>query len=395
MTPSPGPRPARPARWLAPANSAVGPVYRLLTAGDPFASALRTAQRRTGREPGPDDERFLADLSVLYGHLLARPEISPIGGMAARSEIIRRIETRLLVRKILASDPGVAALPVRAPIVVVGLPRTATTLVHRLLSRATTTRAPELWEMLRPMTNAADRRRNLREARLLAHLYHWSVPATGNIHPSTATSPEECTFLLPQTLMYEMMGPIPGYRRWYAERDVTPDYVYLREQLQILQRTDPYRRWVLKSPFHLANLDVLLEVMPDATIVWTTREPAVTFASWCSLIEANMLMYNKRVDPLAIAPTWLPTWSAALERARATRRRQPHRFLDVPHTEVNADPVGTTLRLWESLGVAADELSVSRLTEEAKRDGRPDPGGHRYTLARYGVTEAEVRSALT
>ena len=314
--------------------------------------------------------------------------------MAARSEIIRRIETRLRVREILASDPRIAATPVRAPVVVVGLPRTATTLVHRLLSRATTTRAPELWEMLRPMTSPADRRRNLREARWLARLYHWSVPATGNIHPSTATSPEECTFLLPQTLMYEMMGPIPGYRRWYAARDVTPDYVYLREQLQILQYPDPSPRWVLKSPFHLANLDVLLATFPDATIVWTSRDPVATFASWCSLIEANMLMYNKRVDPLAIAPTWLPTWSEALARARSTRGRHPSRFIDVSHASVNADPVGTTIKLWERLGIAASPESVARLKAEAAQDGRPNPHGHRYTLARYGVTEAEVRAAL-
>jgi hypothetical protein len=367
----------------------------VLTARDPFGSALRDAQRRTGRKAAPEDEQFLADLAVLYSHLRARAEISPIGGMAARSEIVRRIETRLRVREILESDPRVAEMPVRAPIVVVGLPRTATTLVHRLLSRATTTRAPELWELLRPMTSAADRRRNLREARWLTRLYHWSVPATGDIHPSTATSPEECTFLLPQTLMYEMMGPIPGYRRWYNERDVTPDYEYLRSQLQILQRTDPSRRWVLKSPFHLANLDTLLATFPDAMMVWTSRDPVTTFASWCSLLEANMLMYNKRVDPAEIAQTWLPTWSSALSKARATRRREPGRFLDVAHAEVSDDPVGTTLRLWESLSVDASAESLSRLREEAKRDGRRRPGGHRYELARYGVTEAEVRAALT
>jgi hypothetical protein len=367
----------------------------VLTARDPFASAVRGAQRRTGRKPAADDEQFLADLAVLYAHLRARSDISPIGGIAARSEIMRRIETRLRVREILESDPHIASTPVRSPIVVVGLPRTATTLVHRLLSRATDARAPELWEMLRPMTSAADRRRNMREARWLARLYHWSVPATGNIHPSTATSPEECTFLLPQTLMYEMMGPIPGYRQWYASRDVTPDYVYLREQLQILQRSDPSRRWVLKSPFHLANLDVLLATFPDATIVWTSRDPVATFASWCSLIEANMLMYNKRVDPEAIAQTWLPSWSSALARASDTRRRHPSKFLDVSHSSVSEDPVGTTLRLWESLGIEASPSSVRRLEAETKRDGRPDPRGHRYALARYGVTEDEVRSALS
>jgi hypothetical protein len=148
-------------------------VYRVLNARDPFGSALRGAQRRTGRNAAPEDEQFLADLAVLYSHLRGRAEISPIGGMAARSEIVRRIETRLRIREILESDPRIAATPVRAPIVVVGLPRTATTLVHRLLSRATTTRAPELWELLRPMTSAADRRRNLREARWLTRLYHW------------------------------------------------------------------------------------------------------------------------------------------------------------------------------------------------------------------------------
>ena len=108
-----------------------------------------------------------------------------------------------------------------------------------------------------------------------------------------------------------------------------------------------------------------------------------------------MLMYNTRVDPSAIARTWLPSWSSALARASETRRRHPSKFLDVSHAAVSDDPVGTTMRLWESLGVAASPASVRRLEDEAKVDGRPDPRGHRYSLARYGVSEAEVRSALS
>jgi hypothetical protein len=379
---------------VAPVNLGLSPVYRMLVAGNPTGAARRVAERRTGLVMDEEDQEFLADLDVLYGFLRGKPHLSALGGLAARSEIIRRMETRLSVRRLLRDDPSIASVPVRAPIIVTGLPRTATTLVHRLLASSVTTRAPMLWEVLHPASGPGDQSKNLRTARWLARMYHLTVPATRDIHPTAATSPEECTFLLPQTLMYEMMGPMPGYRRWYGGRDVTGDYRYLRAQLQVLQRRGPRRRWVLKSPFHLANLDVLLDTFPDATIVWTSRDPAVALASWCSLIEANMAMYNDRVDPVEIGITWLPIWQSALQRARATRRRRPDRFLDVEHAAVMADPVGTTTGLWRQLGVEYDDQSRRALSEEARQDGRRNPGAHRYALERYGLGADDVRAAL-
>ncbi|MFK3978801.1 sulfotransferase family protein [Micromonospora sp. NPDC050397] len=368
-------------------------MYRRLVSGDPFAAAERAAGRRTGLAPA-GDEAYRADLRVLHRQLLAKPALSPLGGLAAQSEITRRMQTRLSVLHLLDGDPSIEAAPVRAPVFVTGLPRTATTLTHRLLAQATAVRAPMLWELLRPEAGARGKRQSLRAARWMSRMYHASVPATRDIHPSSATSVEECTFLLPQTLMYEMMGPIPAYRQWYTERDPSPDYRYLKQQLQVLQHGRPDRRWVLKSPFHLANLDPVFDTFPDATVVWTHRDPAVALASWCSLIEANMLMYNERVDRAEIGATWLPIWADATARATRVRQRFPDRFHDVAHASLSADPVGVTRELWRRLGIDADAASVDRLITEAGVDGRRVPGRHRYPLERYGLSRAEVEAAF-
>ncbi len=387
--------PPRPAWWVRPANAVLLPAQRARSrpAATAFAELQRAAVRRAGTSV-PADPDFHAGMRVLHDAFQAAAEVTPIGRLGMRAELTRRLANHHGLRDLLARHPEVSRISVDRPVFVTGLPRTGTTLLHGLLAQHAQARAPLLWELMYPLPgSSAARRRQIRATRWTARIYHAAVPALRGIHPLDPMGAEECIFVLPHTLAHYARARMPGYRRWCADRDTTEDYRYLRQHLQALQWRQPQCRWVLKSPFHLGNLDAVLRVFPDATIVWTHRDPFVALTSWCSFMEATMRLQNSRVDLPSIGPDWLDIWAEAVGRGLRTRRAAGERFVDVGYDDLVADPAGTATRLWRRLGSDVDGASRAAIAAFAGRDRR-HPGSHRYTAERYGLDPAAVRQRL-
>lgn len=209
----------------------------------------------------------------------------------------------------------------------------------------------------------------------------------------TAEGPEECTFLLPHALVPLSQARIPAYQAWHYERDFVPDYRYLKQVYQVLQYGRPRRRWVLKSPMHTENLDALRTVFPDATLVWTHRDPATVVASFCSLVEQGM---NGTLDPVdlhGLGATWLELLSRSAQRGIASRAAIPREALvDVPYSWLGSDPATGAPKLYEAIGARWTDADATRLAEIAARPKGARP--HRYDLSRYGLTRADVESAF-
>ena len=91
-----------------------------------------------------------------YRHIMEAPfyraqQFTNIGYIAARMELNMTWLRRLKFIQNLKENPEVLNVPVRSPVFVMGLPRTGTTFMHRLLSLDPNIRAPKLWELLNPV----------------------------------------------------------------------------------------------------------------------------------------------------------------------------------------------------------------------------------------------------
>ena len=385
----------RVAWWVPAVNGLMRPATRRARRG-PGASFGALQERAAARSgvPEPADPRFVADLRVLHTEFLSVPELSFIGLASGRSELLRHLGNWLSVREYLRAQPQVAEVPMLRPVFVVGLPRTGTTLLHALLASVPGHRAARMWELLAPVPASAGQPhpgRPVRDAERLAKQAHLAAPSLRVIHPVDACAPEECVFAMPHSMVYHVRARIPGYRDWYAGRDATADYVYLRQQLQILQWQRPAHRWILKSPFHLWNLDALLRVFPDATIVWTHRDPAVALASWCSFVEIPMTLSNRRVDRPLLGRDWAQMWAQANARGTQARARSQVPFIDVSYQELCADPVSVLDEILRGLGTTMGPQARDQAITRARRRAR---GVHHYSLDRYGLSPRTVRDAF-
>ncbi len=229
-----------------------------------------------------------------------------------------------------------------------------------------------------------------------------AMPAMRSVHPLRVRQPEECVFVLPHGLIHHVRAPVASYRAWLASQDATADYQYLRQHLQLLQYGQPPRRWVLKSPFHLLNLDALLAVFPDATIVWTHRDPVTALASWCSLVEIVRLVHLPQVDRAEIGRDWAAIWSAAAGHALAVRARSdPARFLDVSYPALVQAPAATAAAVLGALGSPAGPQftgaagAAQRSSEPGRSRGPGREHRHVYGPDRFGLDPAAIRAQFS
>ncbi|MDA1360388.1 sulfotransferase [Glycomyces luteolus] len=375
--------------WLRAVNTVLTPaiagrrkkIDRLLD------RAVREAEHRTGSTAHGEDA-FIDDMRALLAGYADIPDLTLTGWVAVQQEVTDRLENRLRIRKLHALNPEIADEPISRPIVVTGVPRTGTTMLQRLLAVPADHRAPLMYELMHADLDTAD---HLRRAERATDFLGKAIPTFGAVYDMHPQKPDADVWVLPHGIAHLVRAQPPGYVQWILERDYTPDYRYLKQTLQVLQHGRPRRRWVLRAPAHLWNLNALVKAFPDAQILWTHRDPAVALASLCSMTETATAMNTAEIDPHEIGRTWLGLFATGLDRARAARARMPaYAVVDVPYRDLTDRARERMPQLFDHLGAPWGSTEADAL--DAALAARPTQ--HRYDLARYGLSEGEVDQAL-
>jgi hypothetical protein len=361
------------------------------------AEMLRAAQRRTGlSDLGPDTGDALA---VLVASLEREARLTTLGrfifGRMLRTFLVQRLQ----VVEALRQRPALAAAPVERPLFVIGYWRTGTTLLHNLLAQADDARPLLAHEVVDPLPPAlrgvARDTRPLRQALQIRGLYYLA-PEVVKIH-DFGSGPAECLRLLGRsftTSLYPHMVPVPSYEEWLWGLDAdafVAVYALHRMQLQTLQADGRGGYWVLKSPAHLANLDALLTVYPDAAVVQTHRDPVKVVGSLSSLATHGIGVLAEPPDPQVVGRQVLERTVRTLERAeRARALVGKDRIIDVGYAELVTDPVGVTRRIHQRFGYPHSDQGEARMRRWLADNPQGKHGVHRYTLEQYGLDAATV-----
>jgi hypothetical protein len=380
-------------------------------AGRPFARGLRleenallaAARRRTGLSDF-GDPAFREPLRALLFALEREAALSPVGRFVARSLVLQLLVTRLRLEALLRAHPEILAEEVRAPIVILGLPRTGTTHLHNLMSRDPGLRSLPYWEALEPIPDAPDPRRppqpdpRVRRCAQGLSLVHWAMPLFPLMHEMEPEARHEEIQLLAvafSTMLFEASYFVPSYRDWYRGADQTPAYLYLRRMLQALQWLRGPRRWLLKSPQHLEQLGPLLRVFPDARIVQTHRDPVRVTASMCTMAAYGLRMSRARIDVGATGRYWADRIEQMLRASVEGRPRVPAgQITDVHFRRFMADDLATVERVYEFLGEPLQEPARAALRAYLSGHARGRLGAVAYRLEDFGLDAAERRRAL-
>ncbi|MEO0603801.1 MAG: sulfotransferase [Myxococcota bacterium] len=347
--------------------------------------------RAAGAASDWDPEPF----EVLARSLRDEARLTPLGRTITTARIVGALRAR---RNVEALGPP-PALPDRpAPIVVVGLQRTGTTLLQRLLAALPGHRGLASWEALNPGPWPGERspHRRIQHARRAAGAVRWLAPDFVAAHPVEPLQPEEEVVLFEHVGLstgFEATYRVPSYARWLEAQDQTPAYAWLTRVLAHLE-PDPTLRGVLKTPHHLEFLPELLAALPDAHLVWTHRDARATLPSFCSMVAHGTALCTDHVDAHAIGAHWLRKTTRMWERATAFRLANPSvPVLDIDYDELVADPVATVARVVAFAGGQLDDAAEAAARSRLANSPRHKYGRHVYAATDFGLQDQALASA--
>ncbi len=358
------------------------------------ASLLEGARRATGLDDW-GGEHFLEPMRRLLADVDSQG-LTALARISTREVALKNLTNRLYLTEHFRKHPELNQIPVDRPVFILGFPRTGTTLLQNLLSLSDQRRALPFWEIATPVPvsedPAEDLRLRIRDINRKLGVAYFVVPEMEFVHEIRAETHEECWPLLANSFTvpnWEMSSRWTEYGRWLLSYDLVPTYQEYKQCLQVMADRTPGTGFVLKCPDHLSTLDSLLEVFPDACIVWTHRDPVDCIASYCSMVSLNWRLLYGRYDPMEIGPYIADRFLTWVERAMEVRDRVgPERFFDVDFTGLVADPVDVVNQIVAHFGLA--DIPGAEMERYLSRERSDERGKHVYSVARYGIAPGSV-----
>ncbi len=398
--------PYRP-RAIALANRVGRLLHGVGIGGKPLTveGVLRQAEKKARLEDF-GDESFLEPLRILVESINEEARLNPVGRQIIEGRIVGVLTDKLVTEQAIRTHPEILDIPVRAPIVIAGLARTGTTMLHRLIAKDPRIRSLASWEAMNPaprkQVRPGKKDPRFAKAAMSARGLQYMSPGFFAIHPAEPDAPEEDVILLEQSFMTttpEAMMRVPSYAMWLEAQDHVPAYRALKRMMQYLHWQSPgidaQTRWVLKTPHHQEYLDPLLDVFPDAVIVVTHRDPLKTSPSLFSMLTHLQGIFSDEVVPNEVARHWFRRIELMTERSLATRARVGGQgFIDVSYYDMVENPLGEVERIYQLAGLELIPAARSSMDAARKVNKQHRYGRHAYRLEDFDMTRNDIESKM-
>lgn len=386
-----------PLRLLNAAGATLNKVGVAHSSLDP-ERIMEAAMRHTGLVDLGDDS--VVDALHQYLHSVnTDANLNTLGRIAVKRMLVNALSCRLQVIDWTHRHPDVLQETIDSPWIVIGLPRTGTSLLSILLGLDPLARPLLQWEARHPIppSDLATANEDPRIALFAKDIQRALAmnPPLAAMHPFGSTLAEECTavFLYAlRTIGMESIAFVPSYGAWLDAADMAPAYAIHKQVLQALQHAQPTQRWVLKSPNHLWSLDALHAAHPNARIVWTHRDPAALVPSLASLNSAMQMPFTDRLVPETVGEYWASKVDTGIRKAIGFDEQADANWCcHIQYQDLISDPKGTLKSIYEHFGDSPSDLHQRRVATWLKQKPKNAHGSHRYDPQDFGWSKQDLK----
>lgn len=336
-------------------------------------------------------------LEVLLGDFKGTARFDERGAAFARGMLVGTLVQRL--RTVQRMGQAGDRHPVEQPWVILSMPRSGTTALHRILCADPAAQGLEHWLGVHPQPRPA--RQNWQsnpdfetvEAALQA-----SRIATPNVfaqHEMHADMVDECRLLFMQNfanMSYFATATAPNYAEWLWTCDMGPSYAWYNALLELIGNGSP-RRWVLKDPSHLMSLDALIKQYPDLRVICTRRSAEDFLPSVSSLVYEARHMFEPETTRQEVAREALGTWSRAAHAITDWRAAHPKiPWVDIELSELRSDPIAVCKRLYSSFDAPFSEDTETAIRSALSEGVHAGATLEKQTLELYGLDRDEIKA---
>jgi hypothetical protein len=314
--------------------------------------------------------------------------------------ILHHLGTRLQLIADRKTYPEISKHEIRQPFIIVGPPRSGSTLLHTLISQDPDNMAPEHWICLEPsppvrLGEPSRERLDGAHKRMMA-LFDL-IPDIFVTHPymieEGAGALAECgSDILNMVFTCQELWCFYGserYRRYLLEGDHRAALGFHHDFLQHLQWGDQGKRWALKGSDHLLWLGELAGQYPDAMLIWTHRDLAQQLGS---LASVQSILGGLSGHPVSSTERKLHgrlaidhQCASFLKGMRTRDALGEDRFMDVSYHDVMADPMRTVARIYERFGLKVSDEHATNIRNWIADNPQTKHGAHKHSPEEFGM----------
>jgi len=379
---------------------------------------IKSARKKTGlNNLGKDFEP--EPLQRLIHSMNEEANLHPIGRFITHERFVSLIGIRLRAEFFFKRYPEILEQPLYPAWIIVGLQRTGTTKLQRLLAADPDHRVIPSWEVINPVpldltlyeeqlrkssviSQQSDgirvypdpRDKRIRFAKTSVQAVKLMSPGFFAIHPLEYDQPEEDILMLDVSFLSttpEAMMNVPSYASWLEKTDQSPAYSYAVKLLKFLQWIKPAKRWILKTPHHLEFPDLIEKYFGKVHFLWPHRTIYESVPSFLSMVTYNQMIFSDDVDEQRIARHWVRKTGYMLQKALDYRgnNNNEEKFTDIYYKELISDSIEVLAKIYQNNGVLTPELRI-RFDKHEKKHPHRKYGKHQYSLADFGLTKTDI-----
>jgi hypothetical protein len=382
-------------------TAALGPLEEMAAGLDWSVDGLLAA---ASAELGLDDfgaDDFKVRLALILKSLDEDHCLNAMGRVSRFAVLSRYLKNRLLVEDLYKRHPEIENVAIERPIIIAGLPRTGTTHLHNLISADPQMRSLPYWEALEPIPTPGEVTPeggiDPRYTRCEAQCAQQEVvlPLFNRMHEMRADYVHEEIDLLAvdfSTMFFENLGITDQWRDAYLAADQTPHYAYLERILKALQWLRGPTRWILKSPQHLEQITPIMNVFPDASVVFTHRDPVSIVASLATMIAYGARLSDERIDLERYGKYWRNRVKDLLNACVRDREKVPAaQSMDIRFQDFVGQDMDRVRDIYALADQPLPEASVASMAAYAAANPQGVNGKVIYRLEDFGFDANELR----
>ena len=332
-------------------------------------------------------------------------QLSFLGRYLVRHQLLKGLLDQLHLQDWFRRHPEIADEKIEQPLIIIGMPRTGTTILHELMTLDAANRNPLFWEVAHPFP-PPEKASYTTDARIQLHrreldFSHYLMPEVQKMHRMGTQLPQECvavTAYVFTSMLYNTIFYIPSYTHWLRHgTDHAAAFRFHRRFHQLLQWRNKGARWVVKSPAHLWMLPALLKEYPDARLVQTHRDPLRILSSLTSLSATLRQAYSTHIDTQVFAREWSDTCAWALNASLAARQSgiiQPERVADLQFRDFMQTPARCVQSIYDRFALPFPATMAADIDNYIAANPSDKHGGHQHSFADIGLDLAQERAKV-
>lgn len=348
------------------------------------------------------DDEIVEPLAILHRAYGEEAQLDADGASAMTRSLLRLLANRLRMKRDFLAHPEIHDESIRGPLVVMGVARSGTTKLQKVLASSGDFNFLPYWKNYSWASRTGQPGEPVHEriADAEAHCswYDGRSPETKLGHSFEALEPEEeavlsegC-FVTPTFLGY---AEIPSYAQWLGTQSPAIWFNFLRDSLKYLQwqgLASADMPWLLKSPNYNGLEVEILKVFPDARLIMAHRSPLKTLTSMCKLVQCFREAYSDLKPDLGLI---VEHNYHNLESHLANREANPDLpLLDIRFEDIVGNLSSVVQRIYADAGLPLSADALERMMRWDRENAMHKQGEFKYSLQELGLDEAVIRSRM-